>query len=77
MKAGVLGAVAERGVVAELLPGGLVKVKLEFEKIELTAHVAEEFRRVSVPLRAGDRVKVRRSAQDPKRGTIIDRVSQS
>jgi translation initiation factor IF-1 len=63
---------AEVGVVIELLPGGLVKIKLE--KDELTAHVAEEFRRVSVPLRAGDRVKVRRAAQDPKRGTIVARA---
>ena len=62
----------EIGVVVELLPGALVKVKLEKEVI--TAHVAEEFRRVSVPLRAGDRVKVRRAAQDPKRGTIVDRA---
>ena len=63
---------AEVGTVVELLPGALVKVKLEKEVI--TAHVAEEFRRVSVPLRAGDRVKVRRAAQDPKRGTIVDRA---
>jgi translation initiation factor IF-1 len=63
---------AEVGIVVELLPGALVKVKLEKELI--TAHVAEEFRRVSVPLRAGDRVKVRRAAQDPKRGTIVDRA---
>jgi len=63
---------AEVGIVEELLPGALVKVKLEKEVI--TAHVAEEFRRVSVPLRAGDRVKVRRAAQDPKRGTIVDRA---
>jgi len=63
---------SEVGVVVELLPGALVKVKLEKEVI--TAHVAEEFRRVSVPLRAGDRVKVRRAAQDPKRGTIVDRA---
>ncbi len=62
----------EIGVVKELLPGGLVKVKLNKE--EITAHVAEEFRRVSVALRAGDRVKVRRAAQDPTRGTIVDRA---
>ena len=64
----------EEGVVVELLPGGLVKVKLD--KDEITAHVAEEFRRVSVPLRAGDRVKTRRAANDPKRGTIVDKVNE-
>jgi translation initiation factor IF-1 len=66
---------ADVGTVRELLPGGLVKVKLE--NTEITAHVAEEFRRVSVPLRAGDRVKVRRAAHDPKRGTIVDRAGDS
>ena len=64
----------EIGRVQELLPGGLVKVKLERTNEEVTAHVAEEFRRVSVPLRAGDGVKVRRAANDPKRGTIVDKV---
>ena len=64
---------AEVGIVVELLPGALVKVKLE--KDVITAHVAEEFRRGSVPLRAGDRVKVKRAALDPKRGTIVDRVN--
>jgi len=62
----------EVGVVLELLPGALVKVKLE--KDVITAHVAEEFSRVSVPLRTGDGVKVRRAANDPKRGTIVDRA---
>jgi translation initiation factor IF-1 len=62
----------EVGVVKDLLPGGLLTVRLD--KDEITAHVAEEFRRVSVPLRTGDRVKVRRAAHDPKRGTIVDRA---
>jgi translation initiation factor IF-1 len=65
---------AEIGLVRELLPGGLVKVSLERTNEEMTVHVAEEFRRVSVPLRAGDRVKLRRAALDPKRGTIISRA---
>jgi len=64
----------EVGVVREMLPGGLVKVKLEND--EVTAHVAEEFRRVSVAVRPGDRVKVRRAAHDPKRGTIVGRAGE-
>ena len=67
-------ATAEVGIVKELLTGGLLKVKLENEVV--TAHVAEEFARVSVPLRAGDRVKVKRSTHDPKRGTIVDRAGE-
>jgi translation initiation factor IF-1 len=59
----------ETGTVEELLPGGLLKVKLDKEII--TAHVAEELRRATVPLRAGDRVKVKRAANDPGRGSIV------
>jgi translation initiation factor IF-1 len=62
-------AEAEVGTVEELLPGGLLRVKLE--KVVVTAHVAEELRRVSVPLRAGDRVRVKRAANDPTRGSIV------
>lgn len=54
----------------ELLPGALVKVKLDSGE-ELTAHVAEEFKRVFVPVKPGDRVQVKRLAFDPTRGSII------
>ena len=59
----------ETGTVEELLTGGLLKVKLERDSI--TAHVAEELRRATVPLRAGDRVRVKRATNDPKRGSIV------
>ena len=59
--------------VTELLPGALVKVKLTTGE-ELTVHVAEEFRRVSVPVKPGDRVMVKRAERDPKRGTIVELV---
>lgn len=61
-------------MVTDLLSGGLLRVELDREVV--TAHVAEEFARVSVPLRTGDRVKVRRTAQDSKRGTIVDRAGE-
>jgi translation initiation factor IF-1 len=48
----------------------MIRVKLD-DGSEVTAHVAEEFRRVSAPVKPGDRVKVRRSERDPKRGTIV------
>jgi translation initiation factor IF-1 len=51
----------------------MVKVKLDSGE-EVTAHVAEEFRRVSTPVKPGDRVRVRRAERDPKRGSIIGRV---
>ena len=60
-------------LVIELLPGAMVRVKLQDGR-ELTAHVAEEFRRVSTPVRPGDRVRVKQAERDPKRGTIIARI---
>ena len=59
----------EEGVIEELLTGGLFVVKVAKDRI--TAHVAEELRRVSVPLRAGIRVRVRRAENDPRRGSIV------
>lgn len=58
------------GIVIELLPGALIRVKL-VSGDEITAHVAEEFRRVSVPVKPGDRVLVKRADRDPKRGMIV------
>jgi translation initiation factor IF-1 len=60
-------------VVVELLPGAMLRVKLQ-DGTELTAHVAEEFRRVTTPMKIGDRVRVKQAERDPKRGTIIARV---
>jgi translation initiation factor IF-1 len=66
------------GVVIEGLPGGMWRVRLVDEEPdgeELTAHVAEEFRRVSSPVRPGDRVKIRRAQLDPRRATIVGRAT--
>ena len=63
----------EDATVLALLPSAMVKVKLDSGD-EVTAHVAEEFRRVSTPVKPGDRVKVRRAERDPNRGSIIGRV---
>ena len=63
----------EDATVLELLPSAMVKVKLDSGD-ELTVHVAEEFRRVSTPVKPGDRVRVRRAERDPNRGSIIGRV---
>lgn len=66
------GTKTTNGVVLELETGGLVKVELETGE-ELTAHVAEEFRRVSAPVRPGDRVRVKRHPFDSTRGSIVGR----
>ena len=60
----------EEGVVTALLPSALVKVELDGGG-QVTAHVAEELRRVSVPLKPGARVRVRRAMQDPNRASIV------
>jgi translation initiation factor IF-1 len=62
--------VRSKAVVVALLPGALVKVKLESGE-ELTAHVAEELKRVTVSWRVGDRVQVERAERDPGRGSIV------
>jgi translation initiation factor IF-1 len=50
--------------------GALFKVELDGGE-EITAHVAEEFRRISVAPRPGDRVVVKKSELDPRRGSIV------
>jgi translation initiation factor IF-1 len=57
-------------LVVEMLPGAMIRVKLT-DGEELTAHVAEELRRVTTPVRPGDKVRVRRAERDPKRATIV------
>ncbi len=61
-------------MVVALLPGAMLRVRLD-NGDEITAHVAEEFRRVSTQVREGERVVVRRAERDPKRGSIISRVT--
>jgi len=63
----------EPATVTALLPSAMVKLKLDSGE-EVTAHVAEEFRRVSTPVKPGDRVRVRRAERDPNRGSIIGRI---
>jgi translation initiation factor IF-1 len=65
------------GKVVELLPGGLVRVELlEEDRRVIKAHVAEEYRRVSAPVKPGDRVRVKIAPNDPGRGTIVGVVMQ-
>jgi translation initiation factor IF-1 len=59
--------------VMAVLPDAMLTVKLESGE-ELTAHVAEEFRRVSTSVRPGDRVMIQRASRNPHRGTIVGRA---
>jgi len=56
-----------------VLPDAMLTVRLDSGE-ELTAHVAEEFRRVSTSVRPGDRVMLKRASRNPHRGTIVGLV---
>ena len=61
---------AAEGVVMELLPSALVRVRLEGEH-EVIAHPASSQRANFVRLRVGDRVQVALSVYDRTRGRVL------
>ncbi|HEY3937264.1 MAG TPA: TOBE domain-containing protein [Bryobacteraceae bacterium] len=70
----VAGTEAERtaeGIVVELLPSALVRVRLEGEH-QLIAHFPSTQRANFVRLRIGDRVRIALSVQDRTRGRILE-----
>jgi translation initiation factor IF-1 len=72
-------APAERsaeGVVMELLPSALVRVRLLEGEHPLVAHLPSTQRANFVRLRVGDRVKVAVSAQDRTRGRILELLAK-
>ena len=63
------------GVVVELLPSALVKVRLEGEH-HLVAHLPSTQRANFVRLRVGDKVRVAVSAQDRTRGRVLELLAK-
>ena len=63
------------GIVAELLPSALVRVRLEGEH-QLLAHLPSAQRANFVRLRVGDRVRVALSIQDRTRGRILELLTK-
>jgi translation initiation factor IF-1 len=63
------------GVVVELLPSALVRVRLEGEH-HLVAHLPSTQRANFVRLRVGDKVRVAVSAQDRTRGRILELLAK-
>ena len=63
------------GLVVELLPSALVRVKLEGEH-QLIAHLPSTQRANFVRLRIGDRVRVALSVQDRTRGRVLELLSK-
>jgi translation initiation factor IF-1 len=61
------------GVVVDVLPGGLFKVKLD-TGLDVLAHLAGKMRKFKIRIVSGDRVKVAVTPYDPSRGRIIYRV---
>jgi translation initiation factor IF-1 len=63
------------GIVMELLPSGLFRVRLEGEH-EIVAHPAGAQRANFMRLRVGDRVRVALSVHDRTRGRILELLSK-
>jgi translation initiation factor IF-1 len=73
-----MGLAVERtaeGVVVELLPSALVRVRLEGEH-PMIAHLPSTQQANFVRLRVGDRVRVAVSAQDRTRGRILELLAK-
>ena len=63
----------EQGVIEEVLPNALFRVRLERGRV-VSAGASAELRHVVVRLIAGCRVLVDISRHDPNRGKIIQRL---
>ena len=63
------------GLVAELLPSALVRIRLE-GKHEIVAHLPSGQRANFVRLRIGDRVRVAVSVQDRSRGRVVELLTK-
>jgi translation initiation factor IF-1 len=63
------------GIVVELLPSALVRVRLEGEH-QLIAHLPSTQQANFMRLRVGDRVRVAVSIQDRTRGRILEYLAK-
>ena len=61
------------GVVMEILPSALYKVRLDQGSL-VVAHIADRMDRNFVRILVGDRVKVELSPQDIGRGRIVQKL---
>ena len=66
------GSIEFQGVVLELLPNAMFKVKLDNEH-EILAHTAGRMRKHRIRILAGDKVTVEMSTYDLTKGRIIFR----
>ena len=61
------------GVVAERLPSGLYRVRLD-EGSQIVAHIADRIERNFIRVLVGDRVRVELSPVDIRRERIVEKV---
>jgi len=64
------------GIVMELLPSALVRVRLLEGEHPVVAHLPSTQQANFVRLRVGDRVKVAVSAQDRTRGRVLELLAK-
>jgi len=62
------------GVITELLPSAMYRVKLEAGGHLVQAHIADRIDRNFVRVLVGDRVEVELSAADTTRGRIVRKL---
>ena len=62
------------GVITELLPSAMYRVKLEDGGHLVQAHIADRIDRNFVRVLVGDRVEVELSAADKTRGRIVRKI---
>ena len=72
---GVQGERTAEGVVVEVLPSALIRVRLEGEH-QLLAHLPSTQRANFLRLRVGDRVRVALSVQDRTRGRVLELLAK-
>ena len=63
------------GVVSQLFPNTVSKVRLDGTKEDVLCHISGKMRKRYIKLTAGDRVKVEISKYDTSRGRIVYRLS--
>ena len=61
------------GVVTDLLPSGLYRVRLD-DGPQIVAHIADRIDRNFIRILVGDRVGVELSPVDVRRGRIVEKV---
>jgi translation initiation factor IF-1 len=61
------------GVVTDLLPSGLYRVRLD-DGPQIVAHIADRIDRNFIRILVGDRVGIELSPVDVRRGRIVEKV---